>query len=344
MIRYFVCLFVIACVSAELHAQSPPAGLTCEQVRTWIKTNHYDGQHTQLGYNEARRRMYGAIDNEPTRNTVVCVYSGYEDPLPYDVNNSTTYPNPINCEHTVPQSFYSSAEPMKSDIHHLFPTYQNWNSLRSNFPFSDIDDATTTSWHIEDITLNSIPTNRIDEHSEYFGSTFEPREDHKGDLARAVMYFYTMYPSVGNINDCGDIYTLMAWSYQDPPSAKEIERNNRIETYQGNRNPYVDDVTLIDLAWGCLVSAPSQPIAIDLVSIRPNPVKDMLYLQVDLNSSTQLTYTIVSSTGQIMDRKRYSKDAGTYSFSINTSKFASGTYMITVSDETGSSSEVFVKQ
>ncbi len=333
------CLFAFT-----VFAQSPPSGLSCEQVRSWIKVNHYDGQHTELGYNEARRRMYGAIDNEPTRNTVVCVYSGYEDPLPYNVNNSTTYPNPINCEHTVPQSFYGSAEPMRSDIHHLFPTYQNWNSLRSNFPFSDIDDATTTAWLIEDIAINTIPTNRIDEHSEYFGSTFEPREDHKGDLARAVMYFYTMYPSVGNINDCGDIYTLMAWHYQDPPSAKEIERNNRIETYQGNRNPYVDDVNLVDLAWGCLVDANNQPQLIDNIALRPNPVQDMLYVETTINEATTLTYTIVSATGQIINRKRYNKDAGSYSFSFSTRNLAAGTYMLTVSDGTGQSSHTFVKQ
>jgi hypothetical protein len=41
--------------------------------------------------------------------------------------------------------------------------------------------------------LTTIPTSNIDEYSEDTNSQFEPREDHKGNLARAAFYFYTMH-------------------------------------------------------------------------------------------------------------------------------------------------------
>lgn len=118
------------------YSQTPPADLNGEALRTWLKQNFYDGNHTQLGYTTARMRMYNYIDNN--NNTITGVYSGYQVSWAY--GGTGTNPDPINCEHTVPQSFFGSVEPMKSDIHHLFPTYKNWNSTRSNYPLTDIDD------------------------------------------------------------------------------------------------------------------------------------------------------------------------------------------------------------
>src|SRR5690606_6906717 len=126
-------------------------------------------------------------------------------------------PDPINCEHTVPQSFFNEAEPMKSDIHHLFPTYSNWNSTRSNYPFAEINDNSTTKWMYLTTSTSSIPSSNIDLYSEYASSTFEPREDHKGDVARAIFYFYTMYPTqAGSISAVADINELYDWHLADP--------------------------------------------------------------------------------------------------------------------------------
>ena len=43
-----------------------------------------------------------------------------------------------------------------------------------------------------------------------------------------------------------NVEMFLKWNRQDPPDAREIERNNRIEKFQGNRNPFVDDYTLAD--------------------------------------------------------------------------------------------------
>lgn len=43
---------------------------------------------------------------------------------------------------------------------------------------------------------------------------------------------------------------LLKWHRQDPVSAKEIARNNDVETAQGNRNPFVDYPCLVEYLWG----------------------------------------------------------------------------------------------
>ncbi len=43
---------------------------------------------------------------------------------------------------------------------------------------------------------------------------------------------------------------LLKWHRNDPVSQKEITRNNGVETYQGNRNPFIDYPYLAEYLWG----------------------------------------------------------------------------------------------
>ena len=251
-------------ISQFAFSQVPPENLTGEELKSWLITNYYDGKHQTLGYSTARMYLYNYIDNE--NGIITCVYSGLEVNSPY--GGTTTYPAPINCEHTIPQSFFNEAEPMKSDIHHLFPTYENWNSTRSNYPLTDIDDNSTTKWMYLNQSQTTIPASNIDLYSEYANSTFEPRENHKGNAARAIFYFYTMYPTeAGDISQIGDINIFYQWHLDDPVDATEIERNNEIETYQGNRNPYIDYPETVASAWDLTpVNNPPSTPALQLTS------------------------------------------------------------------------------
>jgi len=47
-------------LSNNVNAQIPPDNLSGEELRTWLKQNWYDGEHNELGYSEARRKMYGS--------------------------------------------------------------------------------------------------------------------------------------------------------------------------------------------------------------------------------------------------------------------------------------------
>ncbi|MFC2103994.1 GEVED domain-containing protein [Bacteroidota bacterium] len=65
-----------------------------------------------------------------------------------------------------------------------------------------------------------------------------------------MFYFYTMYPTqAGDMSLVGDIDVFYQWHLDDPVDAAEIERNGEIETYQGDRNPYIDHPELVARAW-----------------------------------------------------------------------------------------------
>lgn len=165
-----------------------------------------------------------------------------------------------NREHSFPQSWFNQASPMVSDMFHIYPTDGKVNGMRSNFPFGEVSVPTYTSMQGGKLGPNTT--------SGYTGTVFEPIHDYKGDLARSFFYMITRYQnlivswnSLGNANDVldGNTYPgldawhlalLIKWHNQDPPTAKEIERNNVIYGYQNNRNPFIDSPQYVNRIWG----------------------------------------------------------------------------------------------
>lgn len=205
-------------------------------------------------YATSRDIMYTEIDN--TAGNLSCIYSNYT--IFVDPNSSTprsdAFDLGINCEHTYPQSKGASVEPARSNMHHLFPCKENVNADRSNCPFDENPDGQTGFWYLNDQILNSVPTTMIDAYSEKIGTgfacgTFEPRESVKGDIARAVFYFYTIYRDEADTAD-PDFFDLqkeqmLQWHYQDPVDQKEFDRTQAIANYQDDKaNPFVLDSTL----------------------------------------------------------------------------------------------------
>ena len=236
MKNYLSGLFCVIFATTVL-AQTPPAGLEGAPFRTWLRDNFYTGKHNTLGYTTARKKMYAYSDN--INGKLTCVYGGFQVNNAY--GNETTAVAPLNCEHTVPQSFFASADPMVSDMHHLFPAYDTWNNYRGNYPFYEIPDNTTQLWMIGSTSQNTLPTSNIDGYSEYYQSEFEPREAHKGNAARAIAYFFTMYPTeAGPLRRVIDTALLCTWNDLDTVDTNERNRNNKIFQYQGNRNPFID--------------------------------------------------------------------------------------------------------
>ena len=223
-----------------------PDDLQLEPLRVWVKANWYDGLFDNLGYNEARSQMYGFVD--ASGGEIECIYTGFQQ-----ASGFVTYPNPINAEHLVPQSFYGSASPMKSDIWSIRPCHGSANSARSNDPYGEVPDGSAQWYGVngsgEYLSTGSQPSN-ADDFSESTGSIWEPREEFKGDVARSVFYFYTMYPTqAGDTSGVCDPQILYDWHLQDPVSGVEQTRNDRTEIAQGNRNPYVDHPDWVYQAW-----------------------------------------------------------------------------------------------
>lgn len=312
-----------------------PAGLDCAGVRVWLKQNFYDGKFRNLGYTPARQKMYAYIDNY--NDSLTCVYGGYKQY--HKRGNETSSILPINAEHTIPQSFFGEQEPMRADIHHLFPTYDTWNAVRANYPFTDIPDVSTTKWMVNRTEQATIPAVNIDVWAEFNvrSSQFEPREVQKGNTARAILYFYTVYPTqAGSITSTANLQTLKQWHEQDPPDSTERERNNRVEVYQGNRNPFIDYPEWANRAWFCGLTSPTAELAIiDEVKISPNPVGEELTIDFNVKTATACNMLIINSLGQIV--KSYFKDnvvEGNNKMTIPTGDLVQGVYIIRLQTKT----------
>jgi len=98
------------------------------------------------------------------------------------------------------------------------------------------------------------PVTNIDLYSEYKTGVFEPREDVKGDIARAMFYFWTIYRD--DAVEADPLFfdlmkdNLCLWHEEDPVDPFEILRTQRIATYQdGKENPFILDCSLVKRAY-----------------------------------------------------------------------------------------------
>lgn len=199
-----------------------------------------------LSYGRARTLMFSDIDN--VNGSVELVYTG-------ELFRTSGVPNAniVNTEHTWAQSKFSGSgsNAMKTDLHHLYPTYNPTNGARGNKPFADIDDYQTKKWWNSFRPIRSMPRYNIDEYSESTNQLFEPREKHKGNVARSMFYFYTIYGnrSIDKRWFRPQIPTLLRWHQQDPVDTTERLRSAEIAAAQGNENPYVTHPELVARAF-----------------------------------------------------------------------------------------------
>lgn len=91
------------------------------------------------------------------------------------------------------------------------------------------------------------PDINIDDYSEATGNQFEPRESVKGNIARAMFYFNTIFSDKGEPSffDQQD-EALCLWNRLDPFDSPELARSAAIAQKQGNENPFVLDPSLAE--------------------------------------------------------------------------------------------------
>ncbi len=190
--------------------------------------------HKAAGYNLAKKYLFGTLHlkQNPTGYYIQDVYCKKEFTKGVGPGNVPDQ-NAVNCEHTWPQSKFTSGFPnetQKSDLHHLYPTDSKANSTRGNFDFADVSQNENLGADCH--TSKSGPS--VTTGGKNF---FEPPSDHKGNVARALFYFSIRYKIA--INEAEEEF-LRRWDEMDPVDADEIERNNQIQKIQGNRNPFID--------------------------------------------------------------------------------------------------------
>lgn len=148
---------------------------------------------------------------------------------------------PWNREHLWPQarqpgSLSNDSTGSLADPHALRPADPTINSNRGNMPFGGS-------------TLSGA-------HGDGGGGYYYPGNVDRGDVARALFYDETRYSANGlsltnsfpSGNQMGQLSSLVAWNYLDPPDDFERRRNQIIYSqslnpsyYTNNRNAYVDN-------------------------------------------------------------------------------------------------------
>jgi len=192
--------------------------------------------HKPLKYEEAKRELFGNLHlKEDSQGfyleDLYCKKIYRKGMGPGALPNQDV----LNCEHTWPQSKFTSRFPektQKADLHHLFPTDSRANSTRGNHDFAEVK----TNENLKPGCESSQSGESINDKGDH--NFFEPPADHKGNVARALFYFSVRYKIE---IDLSQETFLRKWHAEDPVDAEEMARNDAIEKLQGNRNPFIDN-------------------------------------------------------------------------------------------------------
>lgn len=241
-----------------------------------------------------------------------------------------------NREHLIPESYFESVGLVNNinprhDAHHVVPSDGKVNNWRNNLPFGVVGNVSTspcnngaTNTPCRTQNNSKIGNNQNSGYSAGFaGKVFEPIDEFKGDIARAFFYFATRYEDLmddyystsdvsstqvkamfdGTTNkvfNSSFLNILLTWHNQDPVSAKEIAVNNAAYTYQGNRNPFIDNPQYVTMIWGSPMSTDTFD-ALTGVNVYPNPSYNN---EVNIYSTTALTeIQLISINGQVVQQK-----------------------------------------
>nr|WP_254446818.1 endonuclease [Ruegeria sp. HKCCD8929] len=261
------------CKSIALSASIFALTLTSVQAQNLRDDLHSQSKagHQRIGYGATYNVLETLYADPDNAENVILFYTNRSQDADQRVNGDAH--NGWNREHLWPQSRGTRREPMKSDLHHLKPTDATVNADRGSLNF---DEGGGPQGEALDTFLD--------------GDSFEPRDEVKGDVARALFYMDIRYEGTGgepNLvlvdrsapgrgTQIGDLCTLLKWHSSDPPDASEIARNDRIELIQGNRNPFIDDAGLAADVYGVMCGA-AQPAG-GLQPIAPVASQDTLRL------------------------------------------------------------------
>ncbi|NYF23736.1 endonuclease [Sporosarcina sp. JAI121] len=198
----------------------------------------------QLDYAEVWSALQETDKDPANADNVILFYSGESRSKDRNGGNVGDW----NREHVWAKSHgnFGTSKGPGTDIHHLRTTDVQVNSLRGNLDFDNGGSAvkgcsgcfkTANSW--------------------------EPPDRVKGDVARMLFYMATRYEqgdrvdlelneklNNGSAPYHGKLSVLLEWHELDPIDAFEQNRNEVIQEWQGNRNPFIDHPEWVELIWG----------------------------------------------------------------------------------------------
>jgi len=214
---------------ADFYSSATGTGTTLQnQLRTIMTSGHIQRSYGDFRFSAS------ISDRDPNNSSrILLVYDRSSVSSNWD--SGATW----NREHVWPQarqpgSVTNGSQGTLGDPHALRPSIPIINSDRANMPFG-FDD---TSGGFGDL-----------------GTYWYPGDVCRGDIARSLLYSSTRWSSLGlslidsfpSGNQMGDLSSVIAWHYLDPPDEFERRRNHVIFSsasnptyFTNNRNAYID--------------------------------------------------------------------------------------------------------
>lgn len=291
----------------------PLAGQLHDLITSTHRTYTTYADNGANGYQQETDRYYE--NGSPVSGYIYEFYSGVKWPDGWYPNAKDTRGG-YNREHVWCQSKSTGLWGETGgggDMHHIRPSETRLNSARGNNPFGEVPNRESNK------TYAKFGDNATYALGGYVsGGTFEPLDNKKGDVARIVLYLYLHYNSYSvsslfdgyaSTNGSGSssyfattlmpltnitannteedaLKMLLRWNSSDPVDDIERRRNDKVATYQGNRNPFIDNSNYANLIWGANPIDPSSPV-VNKVTINPSS------LQLDLNNNKTATLEAV---------------------------------------------------
>ncbi|MFM2017435.1 MAG: hypothetical protein RL007_1091 [Bacteroidota bacterium] len=299
--------------------------------------------------------LFWARDTSGGQRVVTCVYSGeqymFTEPFAWTMfSREHTY-----CHSWMP-TYPSSNGPEYSDYFNLYPTNQNdANAIRSNYPLGEVVNVNYTYLGCKygtDVNGRTV---------------FEPRDEQKGDAARSIFYMATCYntanqnwglpnPISTSIMYGQDQDLLKRWHYQDLPDAREIAKNDFLDSLQGNRNPFIDSVNYAcyidfdNMSWIGTPQLPCNTVSVfetpantNAVSVYPNPGAGQFNLEYNTAVAEVVTVEVLDLTGRTVYSQQSTVATGRNILILDLSGLAAGTYSIRTTGETVSTTPLIIK-
>ncbi len=250
----------------------PANGLQDGELKDALKSLIRD--HTAIPYGTGANSTWGVFFYSD-RDEEGYIMDMYCDEW-YKVSTPGQVATGCNIEHSFAKSWWGgSNNDAYKDCYHLNPSNSTANSARSNYPLGIPEKDIKTAGSLR-IGKKHHPTMDVDHY------VFEPKDEYKGDFARAYFYMATCYGhwSNGEIDEVLKSYhgwrldnkdvgskfamqndnylefqpweqeVLIQWHRQDPVSIKEIRRMDAVSDFQHNRNPFIDYPYLAEYIWG----------------------------------------------------------------------------------------------
>lgn len=169
-----------------------------------------------------------------------------------------------NREHSWPKSWWGESKKpgrtQHSDLHHLFPTDGYINQRRGSHPLGEVADGEAELTTANGAKLGRCVCRTGDGYCTS-AKCFEPPDEYKGEFARAFFYMAVRYRVAKRrirgeccANEAVNRFDIRSWMEiilrdwheKHPPTLRERQRNDAVERWQGNRNPFIDHPELVE--------------------------------------------------------------------------------------------------